>query len=166
MAKTTKPTPEEVVEQLRAVRAQIEEDVTPMTTAQRAQLRDRTKHERETIVAAISAIGMSDRVSGAIGYTPAQVNDLMELSDRWVAVEGDLRAMLNGITSANLTRRWQLALIADHAFAVTKQLVRWPENEHLVTIYQKMKHMRKMERQKKKRKGAEDAPPEDAETRS
>lgn len=152
-----KPTPEEVVQQLRAVRSQIEDEVTPMTPAQRRDLRDRTKHSRETISAATSAIGMSDKISGAIGLSKKEVQDLIMLSQRWTAVEDDLRALLNGISSANLKRRYQLAMIADHAFAVTKQLVRWPENGHLYSIYEEMKRLRKLERQQKRRKSGEPA---------
>jgi len=152
-----KPTPEDVVQQLRDVRSQIEDEVTPMTPKQRRDLRDRTRHSLETIVAAMSAIGMSNKVSGAIGMSSDQVKDLVALTSRWAVVEGDLRALFNGVSSANLKRRYQLTLIADQAFAVTKQLVRSPENEHLIPIYEEMHRLRKLERQKKTRKKPEPA---------
>ncbi|HEY2323385.1 MAG TPA: hypothetical protein VGJ82_11050 [Thermoanaerobaculia bacterium] len=151
-----KPTPEQVVEQLRAVRSQIEDDITYMTPQQRRDLRDRTKHSAETIAAASNAIGMSGKVQGAIGMSSGEVKDLVALTDRWVAVEGDLRAMLNGVTSANIKRRHQLALIADQVFAVTKQLLRSPGNEDLRTIFEDMKRLRNLERQKKTRKPPEE----------
>lgn len=151
MAKT-RAIPEDVVRQLRDVRSQIEEEVTPMTPAQRRDLRDRTKHSPETISSAASAIGMSDRVSAAIGLSLAEVQDLVGLAQRWTAVEGDLREMLNGVSSANLMRRYRLAMIADQAFAVTKQLIRAPENAHLIPIYEEMNRLRKLERQKKRTK--------------
>ena len=151
-----RPTPEQVVEQLRAVRSQIEDDLSPMTPDQRRDLRDRTKHTRETIVAAISAIGMSERVAGTIGRSAGDVRALIGLTDRWTQVEGDLRGLLNGVSSANLMRRYQLALIADHAFAVTKQLIKWPENADLIPIFEEMKRLRNLERRTKKQK-SEDA---------
>ena len=153
-----KPTPEEVAEQLRAVRSQIEDDITHMTPQQRRNLRDRTKHSPETISAAASAIDMSEKITGALGKTKADVHDLIMLTTRWEAVESDLRGLLNGVSSANLKRRHQLALIADHVFAVTKQLVRSPENANLYAIYEEMQRLRKLERQKKKRKPADDEP--------
>lgn len=153
-----KPAPEQVVEQLRNVRSQIEEDVTPMTPDQRRDLRDRTKHTRPTILAAVSAMGMSDKVSGTVSRAPADVIGLIDLTDRWTAVEAELRALLNGVSSANLKRRYELGLIADHVFAVTKQLVRWPEHAHLSTIYEEMKRLRNLERAKKKTRKGEEAP--------
>ena len=155
-----KSTPEEVSQQLRAVRSTIEDDVAPMTAQQRRDLRDRTRHSPETIAAAMSAIGMSDNVAGAIGMKFDDVKDLMVLTTRWAAVEGDLRELFNGVSSANLKRRHKLEMIADHVFAVTKHLVRSPENEQLISIYEEMQRLRKLERQKKRRKRAGEAPPE------
>lgn len=155
-----KPTPEEVIQQLRDVRSQIEEDLAPMTSDQRRNLRDRTKHSPETISAAVSAIDLSANISAAIGLSSDQVKALMILLTRWVAVESDVRALLNGVSSANLKRRHRLDMIADHVFAVTKQLVRWPENDHLIPIYEEMSRLRKLERQKKRKKsGEEDSTP-------
>jgi hypothetical protein len=151
-----KPTPEEVVQQLRDVRSQIEDEVTPMTPAQRRDLRDRTKHSPETISAATAAIGMSEKLTGALGMSSADVQALIMLTTRWGQVESDLRALLNGVSSANLKRRHQLTLIADHVFAVTKQLVRSPENAHLISIYEEMQALRKAERKKKRKKKEED----------
>lgn len=150
-----KSTPEEVKEQLRAIRSTIEDDVEPMTAQQRRDLRDRTKHSRETLAAAMSAVGMSNRVAGAIGMTLDDVKDLMMLTVRWGAVEGDLRALFNGVSSANLRRRHKLEMIADHVFAVTKHLVRSPENEQLVPIFEEMQRLRKLERQKKRKRAGD-----------
>ena len=149
-----KMTPEEVAEQLRALRSQIEDEVTSMTPQQRRDLRDRTKHSPETISAASTAIGMSNNVSAALGMTSEDVRERMMLAVRWETVEQDLQALYNGVSSANLKRRHQLNLIADHAYAVTKQLVRSGEHEHLASIYEEMEHLRKLERQKKTRKRA------------
>ena len=134
----TKRTPEEVVQQVRAIRSDIEEHVTPMTSEQRRDLRDRTKRTQATIEAAVHAIDMSDKIAIAVGRSAADVNQLIEAASRWGAVEGDLSSLLNGISSANLRRKYQLGLIADQVFAVTKQLIRSPENAHLLPIYTEM----------------------------
>jgi hypothetical protein len=39
---------------------------------------------------------------------------------------------------------------------VTKHLVRLPENEQLIPIYEEMQRLRKLERQKKRRKRTEE----------
>ena len=96
-----KSTPEDVIQQLRAVRSTIEDDVAPMTAQQRRDLRDRIRHSPETISAAMSAVGMSPKVSGAIGMSSDDVKELMMLTTRWAAVEGHLRELFNGVSSAN-----------------------------------------------------------------
>jgi len=154
-----KATPEELKEQLRAARSTIEDDVEPMTAQQRRDLRDRIRHSEETIAAAMSAVGMSDKVSAAVGMTTNDVKDLRMLAIRWEAVEGDLRALLNGVSSANLRRRHKLEMMADHVFAVTKHLVRSPENDGLISIFEEMQRLRKIERQKKRKRATE--PPEE-----
>ena len=145
-----KPVPEDVIQRLRAVRNELTDEDQPMKAAQRRDLRDRTKRTPPSIQAAMSAIGMSEKVSVTIGVSSADVADLMEMDRRWMAVEEDLRSFLNGVSSANLMRRHQLGQIADHVFAITKQLVRWPENEVLINIYEEMKRLRTLERQKKR----------------
>ena len=155
-----KSSPEEVKEQLRAVRSTIAEDVEPMTAQQRRDLRDRIKHSPETVSAAMSAVGMSDKIAGVIGMTIDDVKALRMLTVRWAAVESDLRAFFKDVSSTNLRRRHKLEMIADHVFAVTKHLVRSPENGHLISIYEEMQRLRKLERQKKRKRA--DDPPEDA----
>ena len=153
MANKKAPTPEEVIQLLRGIRAQIEEHVRPMTPDQRRDLRDRTRRTRASIERAVHAIDMSQgKITGAIGRSSADVNDLISATDRWGAVEGDLRSLLEGIASANVMRRYQLGLIADQVFAVTKQLIRSPENAELLPIYNEMNRLRKLERQKKRTK--------------
>jgi len=67
-----------------------------------------------------------------------------------------LKALLIVVSRANFKRRYQLAAISDHALAVTKQLVRWPENSHLIPIYEEMQRLRKLERQKKRHRKTEE----------
>jgi hypothetical protein len=154
-----KATPEELKEQLRAVRSTIEDDLEPMTAQQRRDLRDRIKHSRETISAAMSAVGMSNKVAGAIGMTRDDVKDLMMLTIRWAAVESALQAFFKDVSSTNLRRRHKLEMIADHVFAVTKHLVRSPENDQLISIFEEMQRLRKLERQKKRERPTD--PPEE-----
>ncbi len=153
MANETKPTPEDIIHRIRELRSTISEHVTPMTSPQRQELRDRTKRTRPSVVTAVHAIDMSSgKIEVAVGRSSAEVNDLISATDRWGAVEGDLRSLLEGIASANVMRRYQLGLIADQVFAVTKQLVRSPENAELLPIYNEMNRLRKLERQKKRTK--------------
>src|SRR5205085_1993508 len=82
-----KSTPEEVKEQLRAVRSTLEDDVEAMTAQKRRDLRDRIRHSPETLAAAMSAVGTSNKVAAAVGMTMDDVKDLIMLATRWAAVE-------------------------------------------------------------------------------
>ena len=124
-----------------------------MTPDQRRDLRDRTKRARPSIDTAITALGMSDKIAAALGRSTTDVNELIAATARWGTVEDDLKSLLNGISSANLARRYQLGLIADQIFAVTKQLIRSPENANLLPIVNEMKRLRNLERRTKRKKG-------------
>ncbi|HEX7191370.1 MAG TPA: hypothetical protein VF381_07340, partial [Thermoanaerobaculia bacterium] len=64
-------------------------------------------------------------------------------------VEDELRSLLNGISSANLVRRTQLAAVADTAFTVGQQLSRYPEHAALVPHVAEIKRLKKLGRRKK-----------------
>jgi len=149
VATKQKVSPETVVDKLRAIRTEIEDEVLDLGFDQRRDLRNRTKTSSESIIASINAIGMSDKIAGAVGRPASEVRGILDASNRWTAVEGELRAFLNAVSSANLMRRYQLALIATQTYAITKQLVRDPANKHLVPQFMEMTRLRKLERLKR-----------------
>ncbi|HEX3581959.1 MAG TPA: hypothetical protein VH087_09380 [Thermoanaerobaculia bacterium] len=152
-------TPEEVVEQLRALRNDLADEIRAMSADQRRDLRNRTKSSPELISASISAIGTSDTIAAAVGRNQQKVQNLMMADIRWALLEQELRGFLNEVSSAGLARRHQLDLIATQTFAVTKQLVRSPENRDLISIFEEMQAIRKHDRRKKRAPKA-DAEPE------
>jgi hypothetical protein len=91
-----KLTPEAVIEQIRALRSQIE-DVTPLSKAQRNQLRQRTRKQPAPIVdASISVIGSSDTVAQAVGQPLGDVLQIQTDSVRWGHLADELRSFLKG----------------------------------------------------------------------
>ena len=86
---------------------------------------------------------MSDAIAAAVGRSRQKVQDLMMADKRWAQLEQELRGFLNEVSSAGLARRHLLDLIATQTFAVTKQLVRSPENENLIPIFERMQEIRK-----------------------
>lgn len=155
-------TPEQVVEALRALRADLADEVRAMSAQQRRDLRNRTKSSPELISSSVSAIGMSDTIAAAVGKNSQQVQDLMKADKRWRLLEGELRKFLNEVSSAGLARRHQLDVIATQTFAVTKQLIRSPENQDLIPIFEEMQAIRKQARRTKRKKSEE--PPAEPET--
>jgi hypothetical protein len=141
-------TPELIVTQLRATRAQIG-DVTPLTPEQRKTLRSRARTSNPILQASINVIGALDNVSQAVGQPAEEVRQMYDDANRWTAVEDELRTMLSGVAGANLIRRQRIALIAAQAFTIGSQLARDPAHAVLVPHVQEIKRLKSFKRRKK-----------------
>jgi hypothetical protein len=150
-------TPEVVIEQLRAIRAQMPE-ITPITPKQRRALRRRGQASEGILQASINVIGASENVAAAVGQPIGDVRAMQDESNRWTAVEDELRTLLNGVSGTNLSRRERLALIAAQAYTIGAQLVRDPAHAVLVPHVQEIKRLKKIERRKKTAPGENPAP--------
>jgi hypothetical protein len=151
-------TPEQFVEQLRVLRAQVI-DVAPLTVGQRKLLRNQATLSGAVVQASINVIGASELITQAIGQPAGDVRQLVDESNRWTAAEDELRTMLNGIAGANLIRRQKIAVIAGHAYGLGRQLARDPENAVLVPHVAEVKRLRSLARRKKPAPQAPPAPP-------
>jgi len=151
-------TPEQFVEQLRALRAQVA-DVAPLTAGQRRLLRHQADLPAAVVQASINVIGASELITQAVGQPAGEVRQLVDDSNRWTAAEDELRTMLNGIAGANLIRRQKIAVIAGHAYGLGRQLARDPENAVLVPHVAEVKRLRSIGRRKKPAPKAPPAPP-------
>jgi hypothetical protein len=141
-------TPEEVVERLRATRTQIGE-VAPLTGTERQSLRNRTRTSNSVLQASINVIGALDVVEQAVGQPADAVRQLYEETNRWTAVEDELRAMLNGVSGANLIRRQRLAFIAAQAYVIGTRLARDPAYAVLLPHVQEIKRLKSFKRRRK-----------------
>jgi hypothetical protein len=145
----TKLAPEEVITQLRAMRAQIE-DVTPLSRDQRKLLKQRLRNHTPPIVeASINVIGVLDNVSQAIGQPLDDIRRLQDETLRWAAVADEARAFLSGIEGGNLVRRQQLTLFATQAYAIGTQLAKDPSKAVLVPHVEEVKRLKGVSRRKK-----------------
>jgi hypothetical protein len=149
MAAKQKSTPEDVVEQLRAIRLEVDDEIKSLSFAERRGLRNKIKTSDASLQASVSLIGASDNVSHAIGRSVEDVLELFSARQRWYAVESELRTFLNGVSSANLVRRHQLELIAGHAYTIAARLARDPANANLIPLVEEMQRLRKLERRRK-----------------
>jgi hypothetical protein len=140
--------PEFVIEQLRGMREQMP-DLTPITPKQRQALRRQGLTSEAVLQASLNVIGASDNVSSAVGQPMEDVRGLQDDSNRWTAVEDDLRTLLNAVSGANLVRRQRLALLASQAYTIGAQLARDPAHVVLVPHVQEIKRLKKLERRKK-----------------
>jgi hypothetical protein len=144
-----KLTPEAVIEQIRALRSQIDE-VTPLSKEQRTLVKQRLRMQTEPVVeASINVIGVLDNVSQAIGQPLDDVRQLQDDSLRWGAVAEEAHAFLKGIEGANLIRRQRLSLIATQAYTIGSQLAKDPANAVLLPHVEEVKRLKGAKRRKK-----------------
>jgi hypothetical protein len=141
-------TPEALVEQLRVLRAQIPEYVQLAVPEARA-LRGAANVHPDFAQAAINAVGASQRVESTVGKSADELQTIAETTARWSPVEDELRAMLGGVSSANLTRRHTLAQAALLTYAVSKKLVKSPEHANLLPHLAQMRRTNRLGRNSK-----------------
>jgi len=160
MAATQKRTPEEVIEQLRAIPLEFDE-MKSLSFAERRELRNKMKMSETILQASVSVIGASDNVALAIGRSAEDVMEIFSDRRRWYAVESEVRTLLNAVSSANLVRRYQLELIAGHAHTIAARLARDPANATLIPFVEELQRLRKLERRRKPARRSEpEAPPQ------
>ena len=140
--------PEEIIDELRALSVRMGE-MAPMTSAERRALRGRLRTPGPILNASIMVIDALDNVSQAVGQPAERVRSSQEELVRWGAVEQELRAMLNGVSGANLLRRLRIDLIAAQAYTIGTQLARDPANAILLTHVEEIKRMRRVSRRRK-----------------
>lgn len=154
-------TPEAMVEQLRVMRAQLDE-VTPLTNEQVRLLKRNMRMSNAELQASINALGASDHVSLAVGQPPEEVRRMHDESNRWTAAEDELRSLLNGVAGANLIRRQRVQLYAMQAFAISKQLARIPAHAMLLPHVLEIKRLRRIARRRRGTQTPEPPAPEPA----
>jgi hypothetical protein len=140
--------PEEIIDQLRAISMRMGE-MAPMTAEQRRALRGRLRTPAPVVNASINVIDTLDNVSHAVGQPIEAVRSLQNEAIRWSAVEQELRSMLNGVSGANLLRRQRIDLIAAQAYTIGAQLARDPANAILLPHVEEIRRMRRVSRRRK-----------------
>ena len=148
-------TPEAMVEQLRAMRDQIP-GFTQLPVRDASVLQTVARLDDGFVQAAINSTGASESVRSALGVTTDDLQQQKSDAARWSAVEDELRAMLRGVTAANLVRRHSLGLTALQTYNISRQLVRRSEHAVLLPHVERMKQLNKLGR---KRAPAQPVPP-------
>jgi hypothetical protein len=151
-------TPEQLVEQLRALRASVP-NVEPLTDQERtiARQQSRLGVTAEAVQQSINVIGTSDLVTNGLGMTPAEAQQFLADNGRWSVVEAELRAFLNGMSDANLIRRQRTAIIAAKAYGIAREVAR--DNPDVRPQVKHIQRLRALARRKKTAAGAPQTPP-------
>jgi hypothetical protein len=141
-------TPESVIESLRELRAQIPNYVQlPLPTA--ATLRSVSALNGEFTQAAISAVGASETVQATVGQTSEQMQAEVDAIARWSVVRDELKATLDGVTSAVLTMKHTLGQTALLTYTVSKKLVVAPKHAELLPHVALMRKTNRLGRSRK-----------------
>jgi hypothetical protein len=141
-------TPEQVLEQLRALGASIP-DIAPLTPKERRQIHQIAKVAPEVLLAQIDVIGVSSSVQSAVNSTTEAAQQLVTEDARWATVEGELQALLSGVNGANLIRRQKLQLLGAQAYGIGVLLARSEENSELKPHVERVRRLKRLSRGKK-----------------
>ena len=151
-------TPEQVLDLLRATQPRIPDYVQLPKGKRTSTIFRRASVNIELAREAISAVGASETVQHVIGNSPAEMHAAENEIGRWTAVEAELRAMLRGVTAANLLRRERLGLAALQVLNVSRELVRREEHAGLLPHVEAMSRIPKYT-SRRKTKTADPAKP-------
>ena len=149
------PTPEEILDQLRAITEIVKTELEMPTAEVRKVLRDAARVPDEIVQQTIWAVGATDIIAQAIGMSGEQLRQLVLLSNRWTSVEGELRTLLAGVQGAKLARRHQVAKIVSRVFMIASQLAKDDAYADLRTYVEEVKRIKSYERRKRKAADAE-----------
>jgi len=144
---------QEVMDQLRALAQQLP-DISPLTKEEREAARRRARVPRNVVDATLSVIGNSDPVQSAVGQPADEVKQFVSDSADWRQVEDQFRAVLKGISDANLVRRQRLAVLSARVYLIGQQVARDPENAELRPHLDEVKRQKALASRKKPAKPA------------
>ena len=130
--------PEAIAEQLRALRSHVP-DFVHLPVAEVRALRGAANANADFVQAAINAVGAADGIQTLFGKTSPELRQQTEEAARWTVVEDEVRALLQGVSTANVVRRHRIGLTALQTYGVVRQLARQPEFQHLLPHLQEMK---------------------------
>src|SRR5438445_473845 len=122
-------TPDQAVEQLRALLAQVP-TVETLTSQERKMLRRSLPLPEPVLQASITVIDASSTVAGAVGE-PAEPRQLVGDANLWTVFENELRGAFQRVADANIVRRQRARVIARQAYVIGQELARNPENAEL-----------------------------------
>jgi hypothetical protein len=139
--------PSAIVDQLRALRQRIPGyGQLPIPVARSIR---RVAHvDSDFVQSAINAVGASTAVQSVLGRTPDDMRRDVDDAGNWTAVEDELRSILQGVTSANLTRRHRVGLAALQAYSISRQLVREEQHADLLPHVAEMRRRNKFGRRR------------------
>jgi hypothetical protein len=140
--------PEQLVEQIRAIRASVG-DLISLTAAERRKIRKAIHVPAESLQAQVNII--DGEVATSLGLSADEVRQMMNEDNRWSAVEYELKSVLDGIQGANLVRRHAIVTAAARATSIGESLARLPKNVVLASQVKEIRRIKRAAAPKKQR---------------
>jgi hypothetical protein len=142
--------PEALIAAFLHLRERIPEFVQLSTAEQHAKLRAASLDPAFIEAGLDGATAWGDEVKGVIGYTPEELRTLAADAARWDAFKRELTVLLEGIESANLTRRHRLgtAILQLYALLRTTASGRSPIRPELRPYFERMQRAYQKRRRK------------------
>jgi hypothetical protein len=141
--------PATIIAQLRGIRALVP-DYTQLSKPERQALQTAAKSVNPDFVqASINGVGASPNVEQALGRTPEELRQETVDAQSWTAVEDELKAMLEGVATANLIRRHRIGQAALAAYAIARRLAQQKEHADLRPHVATMKHFNRFGKRKR-----------------
>jgi hypothetical protein len=141
-------TPEQIAEQLRALRVAIPQAT--LTARQKAALRNSLAVSNDVVQAQVSVLPVLEGMNLQLGATADDVRKVGEEANRWAEVISELKAMLREAEGTALLRQKKLHRLATQAYGVAVSLSRNPEYAVLVPHVLEIKRLRKLASRKKR----------------
>jgi len=130
--------PEEFIQELRRLRARVPNYAQLTVSAARSMIRV-ANLDADFVQGGINAVGTATRVENSVGWTAEALQQEIEASNRWTAAESELKATLQGVSGAILTRRYRVGLAVLQAYDLIRRLVRIKGNSDLIPAFEAMK---------------------------
>jgi len=143
----TPMTPEAFVEALRSLRQHVP-SYQQLTVSERRAMGSTAHINEDFVRATIDASGASDIVRTAMGAAPDELRTETADTGSWSAVAEELKAILKGVESAILVRRYRTAIKALQVYGFSQQLVRLPEHADLLPHLDSMHRLNKFGRRR------------------
>lgn len=141
-------TPEEVVQLLRSLRAQIPLAASELAKVSRTR---RTAHvDAKFIESAIATLSVYPGVQAVLGRTGEDIRREIDETSRLGAVADELRALLEIVVAAITLRRQRIGLAALQTYQICQQVAREQNSEDLNARIREMRRLNRFGRPRRK----------------
>ena len=152
-------TPDALVAQIRAMRAQVPEYAQIPREERHKMIMVAKNTDPDFVQASINGVSASSAMQEGVARTPEELRADTVDANAWTAAEAEAKALYEGIATANLIRRYRIGKNALVAYSLAQRLTRQKEHADLLPHLEAMKKFNRFGMGKRKRAAAPPAAP-------